>query len=114
MKFRIFAASLLSLAIAAPASAQSVNDDMRCFILSNFFAKSDKDPKRRMLAVESAIFFLGRLDGRAAPGAVISGLHSQIDPKTAGPLMTACAQHLGHAEQTMQATIQSQAPPAKH
>ncbi len=119
MKFKIFAAGLLSLAIAAPVSAQSVPDDMRCFILSNFFAKSDKDPKRRMLAAQATIFYLGRLDGRADSKAIVTGLHSQIDPKTAGPLMTACAQHLGHAEQNMQATIRAQAPPppaapAKH
>jgi hypothetical protein len=114
MKLTIFAAGLLSLAIAAPVSAQSVPDDMRCFVLSNFFAKSDKDPKRRMLAAESTIFYLGRLDGRADSRAIVSGLHSQIDPKSAGPLMTACAQHLGRAEQTMQEAIRSQVPAAKH
>ena len=114
MKLTIFAAGLLSLAITAPVSAQSVPDDMRCFILSNFFAKSDKDPKQRMLAAESTIFYLGRLDGRAAPAAIASGLHSQIDPKTAGPVMTACAQHLGRAEQAMQEAIRAQVPSAKH
>ena len=114
MTLKLFAVGLLSLAIAAPVSAQSVPDDMRCFILSNFFAKSDKDPKRQVLAAQSSMFYLGRLDGRADAKAITTGLHSQIEPKTAGPLMTACAQHLGHSEQAMQAAISSLAPPAKH
>lgn len=114
MKFTVFAAGLLSLAVAAPVSAQSVSDDMRCFILGNIFAKSDKDDKRRGLAAQSTIFYLGRLDGRADTKAIADGLRMKVDPKSGGALMTACAQHFIHSEETVQTVIRSLAPPAKH
>ncbi|MDP9057793.1 MAG: hypothetical protein M3N34_10805 [Pseudomonadota bacterium] len=110
MKLTIFAAGLLSLAIAVPVSAQSVPDDMRCFVLSNLFAKAAKDPRGRTVAAENALFYLGRLDGKADPRAIAASLHSQIDPKTAGPLMTACAQRFGRVEQAIAALT----TPAKH
>ena len=78
MMFKVFAACLLSLAVAAPVCAQSVPDDVRCFILSNVFAKSDKDDKRRALSAQATIFYLGRLDGRADTKAITDGLHMKI------------------------------------
>ena len=111
MNLKFFAAGLLTLALVSPAAAQSVPDDLRCFMLSNIFARTDKDDKRRMIAAQASIFYLGRLDGKVNAQMLAPAMHAHLDPKLAGPQMTACAQHLGRAEQTMQATIKSVAPP---
>ena len=110
MKLNLFAAGLLTLALVSPAAAQSVPDDLRCFMLSNIFTKAAKDDKSRMVAAQASLFYLGRLDGKTNPQALAAAMHTKIDGKTAGPQMTACAQHLGHAEQAMQESIKSLAP----
>ena len=55
MKFKLLAAGLLSLAMVSPAAAQSAPDDLHCFLLSNVFAKAEKDDKRRMLASQATM-----------------------------------------------------------
>jgi hypothetical protein len=107
--FRItMAATLCIAALASPASAQAVNDDVRCFLLSNAFAKKATDPEARAMASASLAFFLGRIDGRMpapAMGDLIRRVGASIDPKAAGPQMTACAARLTHAEQAIQASV---------
>jgi hypothetical protein len=100
-------------AMAAPAVS---DDDVRCFLLSNAFAKSATDPKARATAAATLTFFLGRLDGRAPPAviaAVIKRVGPTIDPKAAGPQMGACAQRMGQSEQTIQAALKLITPAAK-
>jgi len=85
MKFKLFAAGLLSLAMVSPAVAQSVPDDLHCFLLSNVFAKAEKDDKRRMLAAQATMFYLGKIDGKVDPRALAAAVRTRLDPKTAGP-----------------------------
>ena len=110
MKFRLFAAGLLSLAIVSPAVAQNGPDDMHCFLLSNVYAKAEKDDKRRTLAAQAAMFYLGKIDGKVNPVALGAAVRTPLNPQTAGPDMTACAQRLGRAEQALQKTLMSVAP----
>ena len=110
MKFKMFAAGLLSLAIISPEAAQTGPDDMHCFLLSNVFARVEKDEKRRTLAAQATMFYLGKIDGRVNPQALGAAMAAHLDPKTAGPQMTACAQRLARAEQSLQQTLKSVAP----
>jgi hypothetical protein len=110
MKIKLFAAGLLMLGAASAASAQSVPDDIRCFVLSNIFSKAAKDEKARSVATQGVLFYLGRLDGRADTKTLTDGLRAKIAGKDAGPQMTACAQRIGHAEQNIQQIGKSIAP----
>lgn len=107
MKFKMLAAGLLSLAMVSPAVAQNGPDDLHCFLLSNVFAKTEKDDKRRMLAAQATMFYLGKIDGHINPQALALAVHAPLDAKTAGPQMTACAQRLGRSEQALQETIRA-------
>jgi hypothetical protein len=110
MKFTLLAAGLLSLAMVSPAVAQTAPDDLHCFLLSNVFAKAEKDDKRRMLAAQATMFYLGKIDGRVNPQVLAQAMRTPLNRDTAGPQMTVCAQRLGRAEQALQAVITSVAP----
>ncbi len=110
MKLRLFAAALISLAMVFPAVAQNAPDDLHCFLLSNVYAKAEKDDKRRTLAAQAAMFYLGKIDGRVNPAALGAAVRAPLSPQTAGPQMTACAQRLARAEFGLQKTLQSVAP----
>ncbi len=110
MKFKIFAAGLLGLAMVSPAAAQTAPDDLHCFLLSNVFARAEKDDKRRTLAGQAAMFYLGKIDGRVNPQALGAAIRTPLNQQTAGIQMTACAQRLGRAEMALQGTIKSVAP----
>ena len=107
------AAMAFVVTTASPASAQSVPDDVRCFLLSNGFAKQATDPKARQVAVASLTFYLGRLDGKADAATIANTVRREgpaIDPKSAGAQMIACASRMAHAEQSIQAAINALAP----
>jgi len=86
---------------------------VRCFVLSNAFAKQAKDAGGRQLAAASMAFYMGRLDGRADPKTIAENVRrvgAAIDPKAAGALMSACANHMGRSEQALQTAIRALAP----
>jgi len=110
------AAGIVALAAsAAPATAQVANnDDVRCFLLSNAFAKQATDPKARQISAASLTFYLGRLDGHITPPTMADAMRragTGIDPKTAGTAMTACTARMARAEQTVQAAAKLIGPP---
>jgi len=99
--------AVLSVAsFATAASAQSVGEDVRCLMLSNVFARAAKDDKGREVAVRSALFYLGRINGRSdirdLPGETRRA-GSSIDAKVAGVQMDACVGRLNRAEQDFKA-----------
>lgn len=110
MKSKLFATGLLSLAMISPAVAQTAPDDLHCFLLSNVFAKAEKDAKLKMQAAQATMFYLGKIDGRVSAQALRAAMTAPLNPQTAGAQMTACAQRLGRTEQALQQTIQSLAP----
>ncbi len=82
-------------------------------LLSNMFAKTSMDDKKRQTASQTLAFYLGRLDGRANAQALASAMRAQsatIDPKTAGTAMGACLARLVTADQLVQAAGRSVAP----
>jgi hypothetical protein len=110
-----FPIALVLPALTSPAAAQSVPSDVRCLLLSNLFSKKAESEPARQAATQTLIFYVGRLDGRVAAPALEAAMRAQsasIDPKTAGAEMTACAQRLAHAQQTLQ-SLGRAATPAK-
>lgn len=106
MKGIVIAATLYIAGMTSAAPAQSIPDDVRCFMLSNGFAKGASDEKGRQLAASSLAFFLGRLDGRASPNVIADIVRKQnaiIDPKTAGLQMKACVTRMLRSGQAMEA-----------
>lgn len=104
MKPNMIAASLFLIGLAVPASAQGIQEDIRCVLLSGMFAKGAKDEKGKQIARLTGAFYLGRVDGRADAKAITDILRAEskaFDPKTAGPLMDACAAKLGVAQKSM-------------
>lgn len=105
MKLGKVAAAVMLIGMNPPVSAQSVPEDVRCLLLSNGFARGAKDERAKQVAAETLIFFVGRLDGRATSQVVTNAMRSQassIDPKNAGPEMTACAARVARAKQAIQ------------
>jgi len=89
--------ALASLAAATPASAQSVDSDIRCLLAANVFAQQEKDPAKKRLAANTYIFYLGRLDARISNEQLKAAILPQAKAMPAaslGPTMTACANHL--------------------
>lgn len=120
MKISKLALGLFLAASAIPASAANPPaanppSDVRCLLLSNAFAKSANNDQAKQVAAQTLIFYVGRLDGRMAPAALEAAMRSQassIDPKTAGPEMTACATRLARAQQTITTLGRAAAPAA--
>lgn len=113
MKFSSIAAILCATAIAAPASAQNVSNDVRCFVLSNAFSRAAKEETGRKIASASLSFYLGRLDGKASPAVIANALAQQrvtIDAKLAPAQMGECAKKMVRAEQAIQVLMKQSAP----
>lgn len=113
MKLGKIAAGIVLIGMSPAVSAQSVPEDVRCLLLSNGFAKGTKDERVKQVAVETLLFYLGRLDGRAPSSVLTNAMRSQassIDPKTAGPEMTACAARVTRAKQAIEVLGRNAAP----
>jgi len=90
-------AAVAALGLAAPAAAQSVDDDVRCLLASNFFARTEKDPAKRQLATASSAFYLGRLDARISNDQLKNAVTAQAKTMTSAsvaPTMNGCAKRL--------------------
>lgn len=109
-----FAAGLLLTAIAVPAAAQSIPDDVRCLALSNAFGKSASEESARQAASRALLFYIGRLDAQNNAEAVRAALQSvKIDPKTAPAEMTQCATRFADAVRSLETTVNPPAAPGR-
>jgi hypothetical protein len=89
--------ALAAMGLATPVAAQSVDDDVRCLLASNFFAKTEKDPQKKQLAVSAAAFYLGRLDVRMSNDQLKNAALAQAKTLTGtsvSPLMNNCAKRV--------------------
>ena len=99
---------IMSLGCAGSAGAQSLNDDVKCFLLSTGMAKQAAQQSVRASATLDSAFYLGRLDGRASPAALKAAIRAQgtgMDGIAAGKAMQACAARAEAANKTLTATI---------
>ena len=90
----ILTAAIAAATIGAPIAAQSIDQDVRCFIASNIFVQSEKDPARKQLAGVASVYYLGRLDARMSLPQLAAAANAQgklLKPADLGPIMTACA-----------------------
>ena len=101
---------MLAALMAAPAMAQTADQDVRCLIVSNIFSQSEKDAGKRQVASAARLFYLGRVDARVAGPALKTSLMAQakgITAENAGPAMTACARSMQGKMAALQALGQS-------
>ncbi|WP_116090675.1 hypothetical protein [Sphingomonas crusticola] len=94
---RQFISAAIALTIAAPLAAQSVDQDVRCAVASNFFMKQEKDPGGQQLAKSASFYYLGRLDMRLSVPQLNAALMAQgraMKAADLAPTMTACANRL--------------------
>lgn len=99
---------------AAPAIAQTADQDVRCMIVANIFANAEKDASKRQVAGAARLFYLGRVDARMSGAGLKAALIAQaktVTPENAGPAMTACARSMQGKMAALQAIGQS--TPAK-
>jgi len=83
--------------MSTSASAQSSQNDVRCFLVSNIFAKAAKDPKARKLAEAGAYFYLGRMDGRMSGIQLNRAMREQsktLGAANASAVMAGCARYM--------------------
>ena len=91
------------LACGSPATAQTLEDDTRCFVASNMFAERASDEKAKRVALLSAYFYLGRLNASAPQlEAAIRDQAKTLNAKNAGPIMQACAKRVGERSDVVQ------------
>lgn len=91
------AIGLAAIGLAAPVAAQSVDDDVRCLLASNFFARTEKVAEKRQLAGAASAFYLGRLDARISNDQLKNMVLAQAKTMTGtsvAPLMNNCAKRL--------------------
>lgn len=115
MNIAKLAAGLLLMGLVAPASAQTVTEDLRCLLLSNMFAKQPTAPENaKRVATQSVSFYAGRLDGRTDTQSLSAAVRANLgplDPKAAAAQLTACAQRMERSVASLQSSIRAIAPP---
>lgn len=106
MKAICFGIGAAAIFFSPPVRSQTMNDDVRCLLLSTGFAKAAKAESSRRASALTGAFYLGRLDGRIARPALIAAIrrHGSGMPTTqAAPIMRACAARAGLAEGQIEA-----------
>lgn len=66
IRYSTLMAGLGLVLAAAPVGAQAIDADIKCMLAADVFARNEKDPGRKQIAVVSGLFFFGRIDGRLA------------------------------------------------
>ena len=94
--------------LAAPAAAQNMNNDVRCLIVSNLFAKNAKEAKARTLASSVRLFYGGRVSALSAAQiqAGVVAQQKQLTPANIGTTMNGCARSMDQALKKIQAVGQ--------
>jgi len=89
-----------AIGLPASASAQTVNDEIRCVMVSNALVAGSKNPRGRQIGASVGAYFMGRLDSRP-PIQVKAALVRQnrrLSGKEAEAIMNACAVRATKAE----------------
>lgn len=106
MRHLILTCGALALTLPVPVAAQTINDDVRCLLLSASFARVAKDENTRRGAAMTGAFYLGRVDGRISKPALAAAIRAQgkgLPAKEAAAAMQACAARATAAEQQVSA-----------
>jgi len=106
MRHLILTCGALALALPLPVAAQTVNDDVRCLLLSASYARVAKDENTRRGSAMTGAFYLGRINGRISQPALAAAIRAQgkgLPAKEAAATMQACAARATAAEQALSA-----------
>ena len=98
------AAALLGLDAAADAAPATEN--IRCFLVSNVFAKGAKDARGQQIAAFVRFYNLGQMQAKLSPAEIkdqVIAVSKGIDPKAAAAAMNACAKGLEAADKSIEA-----------
>ena len=109
MRHALPAAACAALLVApVPAEAQTVDQNVRCLLVSNVFENNAKEGQAKSVAAASKLFYAGRVS--AIPEAQIQSAMDvqgkQITSANAVATMTACAQTMDRALKTIQTVAQ--------
>ena len=110
----IISAAITAVTIGTPLAAQSVDQDVRCWIASNVVARQEKDPGRKQFAGLAVFYYLGRLDARLSTQQLKAAATTQakaMNGTDLGPMMRTCATRLIDRQKALQAMSQQAAPP---
>ncbi|MCU6454717.1 hypothetical protein LPN01_11580 [Sphingomonas sp. A2-49] len=90
----------MTLAFAGTAQAQTINDEVRCVLLSNAMASGADNPRGRQIGASVGAYFMGRLDARppADVKAAIAGQKRKMKAAAAATAMNACVARAGRSE----------------
>jgi hypothetical protein len=115
---RLMCLSVLGMMLAGwPAVASAATpQDVRCFMLSNFFAQKNDRVEGRRLAQMSGFYYLGKLQGMsdAALRRQIAAQQKLIKPATASSEMQGCARGMQASGLHMQSLgPRAKVPPRK-
>ncbi|QJU58702.1 hypothetical protein HL653_13825 [Sphingomonas sp. AP4-R1] len=91
--------------LAAPAFAQDAASDVRCMMVANAFATTEKDEPKKRFAIESAQYYFGRVDARLTPAqlkAQVMTIAKTLTPPMMAPAMNACVQRVQQRRAMMQ------------
>jgi hypothetical protein len=101
----VWLAILGQTAIATPANAQTLADEVQCVLVSHALATRSDNPQGRQIGASVGAYFMGRLDTRppAQVKAAIAAQKKRIAPSVAAAAMKACALSAGRAEVRLRA-----------
>lgn len=91
--------------LAAPAFAQDAASDVRCMMVANAFASTEKDEPKKRYAIEAAQYFYGRVDARLTPvqlKAQVMAIAKTLTTPMMAPTMNACVQRVQKSRAVMQ------------
>lgn len=105
---------LASALLPSPAAAQSIDEDIRCMVLSNVFAKGAKDAVPREAAANSLLYYLGRVAARVPATELKSRYLAQVGAlqgQALDLLMNSCFKQFRAQERAITSMSQEAAAP---
>lgn len=108
MKIGLLICGLLAVSTSRAADAQSLNDDVRCMLVSSGFARMAKDDNSRRASAMTGAFYLGRINQQAQGPKLSAAIRAQgngIPAKEAETVMRACAARATAAQDQMTAAV---------
>lgn len=101
MKTGLIGCFTLTLIMPVSADGRSLNDDVRCMLVSSGFARLAKDENSRRASAMTVAFYLGKITGRIEGPALSAAIRAQgngVPAKEAKPIMRACAAQASAAQ----------------
>jgi hypothetical protein len=99
-------AALSTFGLASPSAAAPADANVRCFLVSNLFAKAAKDAKGQQIAAFVRFYNLGQMQAKLSPAQIktqIVAVGKTLTDASAATAMNACASDLEAADKAIEA-----------